>query len=45
MKPAIKDLVPWGLKHIRYLGLVGDNSLTTNFNGSNGIKKREKSLV
>lgn len=41
LKPAIKDLVPWGLKNIKYLGLAGDNPLATNFNGRDGAKKRE----
>lgn len=30
-KPAIKDLVPCGLEHIKYLGLAGENPLAINF--------------
>jgi len=33
LKPAIKDLVPWRLENIKYLGLAGDNPLATTFNG------------
>ena len=33
LKPAIKDLVPWRLENIKYLGLARDNPLATTFNG------------
>lgn len=45
LNPEIKDLVPWGREHIRYLGLAGDHPLATDFNGSNGMKTREKPQV
>jgi hypothetical protein len=38
-KPAIKDLVPCGLEHIKYLGLAGDNPLATNFKGQRWNKE------
>jgi hypothetical protein len=30
LKPAIKDLVPWGIENIEYIGLAGDNPLAIN---------------
>jgi hypothetical protein len=41
LKPAIKDLVPWELEDIKYLGLAGDNPLAVNINGGGGAKKRD----
>lgn len=38
-KPAIKDLVPYGLEHIKYLGLAGDNPLAINFKGQRWNKE------
>ena len=42
LKPKIKDLVPWGLENIKYLGLSTANPLATNFNGRDRTKKRQK---
>lgn len=39
LKPAIRDLVPWGLENVKYLGVAGDNPLATNVNGRDGTKK------
>ena len=41
LKPAVKDLVPWGLENVKYLGLAGDNPLAINFNGGDEAKERE----
>lgn len=38
LKPKIKDLVPWGLENIEYVGLAGDNPLASNTNKSDKPK-------
>lgn len=40
-EPAIKDLVPWGLENIEYLGLAGDNLLVTKFKGRDETKRAD----
>lgn len=42
LKPAVKDLVPWGLEYIRYVGLATDNPFATNFIGIERTSKRGK---
>jgi hypothetical protein len=39
LKPKIKDLVPWGLENIEYVGLVGDDPLELEINEGNKQKK------
>lgn len=41
LKPKVKELVPWDLENIEYFGLVGDNPLETDFNGSDKATKGE----
>ncbi|KAF4631730.1 hypothetical protein G7Y89_g6401 [Cudoniella acicularis] len=41
LKPLIKDLFPWGIENVEYIGLAGDNPLAINFNGSDKAMKGE----
>jgi hypothetical protein len=42
LKPAIRDLTPWGLETIGYFGLAVDNPLATDFDDGDGRRKRER---